>query len=67
MSPYKQKVIDKSFEEHDIHANATIQKQALELYMRKKKLQAIKAIQYVMREKPTVFNKNGDILRSKKD
>jgi len=35
--------------------------------MKKKKLQAIKAIQYVMREKPTVFNKNGQVFRSKKD
>lgn len=56
--------MEKTFEEHDIHGNVTIQKEALNLYMRKKKLQAIKAIQYVMREKPTVFVKNSELGKS---
>ena len=60
MSPYKQKVYDKAFEDdHDLHINSNIQRQALQLYMKKKKLQAMKAIQYVMREKPEVFGGYG--------
>lgn len=35
--------------------------------MKKKKIQAIKAIQYVMREKPTVFTKSGEVKKSSKD
>ncbi len=56
--------MDKTFDQHDIHGNETIQKEALNLYMRKKKLQAIKALQYVMREKPSVFAKNSGVGKS---
>ncbi len=56
MSPYKQKIIDQAG--IDDHQNNSIIKEALDMYWRKKKLQMIKGIQFVMREKPRILTQD---------